>query len=299
MEELRVGIVGTGFIGRVHARSARLAGARLVGVAGSSPASGDRAAADLHAERAFASGDAAVEADPTSTWSASPRPTTSRPARAEQALAAGKHVVCEKPVALDGAGAQRLADAAASAGRVVAVPFVYRFHPTVHEARARVAAGELGRLRLLHGSYQQDWLLSPDDVNWRVDATLGGSTPGLRRHRFALVRPGRVRVPACEVAAAHRLTPRWRCPSGRRWPRPVRSRSVGRSSSWSARRSTPRSVGARHGSRPTPGRWARCSSARSRPGATGCGSSSTARRPRSPSTRRSPSGSGSAGASAR
>jgi predicted dehydrogenase len=79
-------------------------------------------------------------------------------------------------VALDGAGALRLADAAASAGRIVAVPFVYRFHPVVREARARVVAGRLGPLRLLHGSYQQDWLLSPDDANWRVDASLGGAS---------------------------------------------------------------------------------------------------------------------------
>jgi predicted dehydrogenase len=173
MEGMRAAVVGTGFIGRVHARSARLAGARLVGVAGSSPASGERAAAELHAERAFASGDAAVEADDVDVVHIA-TPNHLHEPLALKALAAGKHVVCEKPVALDGAGAQRLADAAASAGRVVAVPFVYRFHPTVREARARVAAGELGRLRLLHGSYQQDWLLSPDDVNWRVDAALGG-----------------------------------------------------------------------------------------------------------------------------
>ena len=88
----------------------------------------------------------------------------------------------------------------------MAVPFVYRFHPMVREARARVAAGELGRLRLLHGRYQQDWLLTPDDVNWRVDAALGGAVPGLRRHRLALVRPGRVRVglPHRPPAGPHR-----------------------------------------------------------------------------------------------
>ena len=173
MEGLRAAVVGTGFIGRVHARSARLAGARLVGVAGSSPASGQRAAHELHAERAFASGDEAVEADGVDVVHIC-TPNHLHETLTLKALAAGKHVVCEKPVALDAAGAVRIADAAAEAGKVVAVPFVYRFHPTAREARARVAAGELGRLRLLHGSYQQDWLLSPDDVNWRVDAALGG-----------------------------------------------------------------------------------------------------------------------------
>jgi predicted dehydrogenase len=79
-------------------------------------------------------------------------------------------------VALDGDGAQRIADAAAASGLVVAVPFVYRFHPMIREARARIAAGELGRLHLLHGHYQQDWLLTADDVNWRVDSARGGAS---------------------------------------------------------------------------------------------------------------------------
>ena len=175
MDALRTAVAGTGFIGRVHARSARLAGARLVAVAGSSPESGRRAADELGAERSFASGEELVEADGIDVVHIS-TPNHLHEPLALAALAAGKHVVCEKPVALDAAGALRIAEAAAAAGRVVAVPFVYRFHPTIREARARVAAGELGRLRLLHGSYQQDWLASPDDANWRVDAALGGAS---------------------------------------------------------------------------------------------------------------------------
>jgi predicted dehydrogenase len=175
MDALRTAVVGTGFIGRVHARSARLAGARLVGVAGSSPASGQQAAEELGAERAFASGEELVEADGIDVVHIA-TPNHLHEPLALKALAAGKHVVCEKPVALDGAGAQRIADAAAASGLVVTVPFVYRFHPIIREARARVAAGELGRLHLLHGHYQQDWLLTADDVNWRVDAALGGAS---------------------------------------------------------------------------------------------------------------------------
>jgi predicted dehydrogenase len=175
MEALRTAVVGTGFIGRVHARSARLAGARLVGVAGSSPASGQRAAGELGAEQAFASGEELVEAGGIDVVHIA-TPNHLHEPLALKALAAGKHVVCEKPVALDGNGAQRIADAAEASGLVVTVPFVYRFHPIIREARARVAAGELGRLHLLHGHYQQDWLLTPDDVNWRVDSTRGGAS---------------------------------------------------------------------------------------------------------------------------
>ena len=63
-----------------------------------------------------------------------------------------------------------------TASRIAAVPFVYRYYPTVREARERVRAGVAGPVRLLHGSYLQDWLLRPEDDNWRVDAELGGAS---------------------------------------------------------------------------------------------------------------------------
>jgi predicted dehydrogenase len=82
--------------------------------------------------------------------------------------------VCEKPLAVDRAQAERLIEAADGAARVATVPFVYRFHPAVREARARVRGGALGAVHLIHGGYLQDWLASADDGNWRVDADLGG-----------------------------------------------------------------------------------------------------------------------------
>jgi predicted dehydrogenase len=170
---VRVAIAGAGFIGAVHARSARLAGGRLVGVAASSPARSERAAASLGAERAFNSAEELVtsaEVDVVHICT----PNHLHRSLAEAALAAGKHVICEKPLALDADGAATLAVAAESAGVQAAVPFVYRYYPTVREARARVAAGTTGPVRLLHGSYLQDWLLRPDDDNWRVDSELGG-----------------------------------------------------------------------------------------------------------------------------
>ncbi len=173
--ELRVGIAGTGFIGGVHARSARLAGARLVAVAASSARSAAEAASLLHADRALASAEElVVDADVDVVHICTPNHL--HLPLAEAALAAGKHVVCEKPLALDAAGAQRLVAAATDSGRHAAVPFVYRFYPTVREARERVQAGEAGALHLLHGTYLQDWLLRPGDDNWRVDEDLGGAS---------------------------------------------------------------------------------------------------------------------------
>jgi predicted dehydrogenase len=172
---VRVAIAGAGFIGAVHARSARLAGGRLVGVAASSPARSERAAASLGAERSFASAEELVASDDVDVVHICTPNHLHRPLT-EAALAAGKHVICEKPLALDVLGAQALVDAAAEAGRQAAVPFVYRYYPTVREARERVRTGGTGPVRIIHGNYLQDWLLHPEDDNWRVDEHLGGAS---------------------------------------------------------------------------------------------------------------------------
>ncbi len=172
---LNAAIAGTGFIGRVHARSLRLAGVDLVGVAASSPESAAAAAAELGADRAYDTAEDLVRDERVDVVHVC-TPNHLHLPLAEAALAAGKHVICEKPLALDAAGAHRLVDAAAESGLQAAVPFVYRYYPTVREARERVGSGQTGPLRLLHGTYLQDWLLRPDDANWRVDEELGGAS---------------------------------------------------------------------------------------------------------------------------
>ena len=172
---LRAAIAGTGFIGRVHARSALLAGAHLAGVAASSRESARDAATALGADRGFDSAEELVR-DPDVDVVHVCTPNHLHLPLAEAALAAGKHVICEKPLALDVSGAQQLVEAAADSGLHAAVPFVYRYYPTVREARERVTSGETGAVRLLHGTYLQDWLLRPDDSNWRVDEQLGGAS---------------------------------------------------------------------------------------------------------------------------
>ncbi len=174
-EPLRVGIAGTGFIGAVHARSARLAGARIVAVAASTPARSADAAARLGAERAAESAEALVAADDLDVVHLC-TPNHLHAPLAEAALRAGKHVVCEKPLAMDAAEAEAVTAVADQSGQVATVPFVYRYHAMVREARARIAAGELGRVRLIHGGYLQDWLSNPEDDNWRVDPALSGAS---------------------------------------------------------------------------------------------------------------------------
>ena len=197
-EQLRVGIAGTGFIGSVHARSARLAGARVVSVAASSSKNAEAAAAALGADRAALSAEELVQ-DPELDVVHICTPNHLHQPLAEAALAAGKHVVCEKPLAMDAAGAESLVAAAAEASRQAAVPFVYRFYPTVREARERVRAGETGAVHLLHGTYLQDWLLRPEDGNWRVDENLGGAS-----RAFADI--GSHWCDLAEFVSGHRLT---------------------------------------------------------------------------------------------
>ena len=172
---MRSGIIGTGFIGGVHAYAVRAAGGVLAHVAGESPEHAAAAARRLGAEHACASAEELINADDVNVVHVC-TPNALHVPQAEAAIRAGKHVICEKPLATDPADARRLVEAAADAGLVAAVPFVYRFYPSVREARARIGAGDAGPLWLLHGSYLQDWLAGSDAVNWRVDPKLGGAS---------------------------------------------------------------------------------------------------------------------------
>jgi predicted dehydrogenase len=174
-DPVRFGIVGTGFMARVHAHAVRAAGGVVTRVAGSSPARAAEATPSLGAVGPVASV-AELVADPDVDVVDVCTPNHLHREMVELALAAGKHVVCEKPLALTDEDAQRLAHLAEQAGVVHAVPFVYRYYPTVREARERIARGDAGRLWLLHGTYLQDWLAGAADTNWRVDPGRGGSS---------------------------------------------------------------------------------------------------------------------------
>ena len=172
---LGVAFIGGGFMADVHSRAARAAGARIVGVTSSS-AAGSRAAAErIGAEGAFDDVDALL-ADPAVTVVHVVTPNASHHSLTVRVLDAGKHVVTEKPLATTVADAVDLEQRATAAGVVATVPFVYRFHPMVREARARVAAGQLGQLFSVQGSYLQDWLLAAADDNWRVSTEAGGAS---------------------------------------------------------------------------------------------------------------------------
>lgn len=175
MSKLGIAIVGTGMIGEVHRRAAILAGAIVRGVSASSPERAREVASAWDVPRAYRDIEEAV-ADPHVQVVHVCTPNHLHRAMAQAALEAGKHVICEKPLATTLEDAKALAALAASTGLTATVPFVYRYHPVVREARARIAQGDLGPLRLIHGSYLQDWLMDPASNNWRVDPALGGAS---------------------------------------------------------------------------------------------------------------------------
>jgi predicted dehydrogenase len=170
---LRVGVVGAGFMGRVHAEAARRAGATVVAATASSPERADAAAAAIGAERGYP-GITELLADSEVDVLHVCTPNITHAPVAAAALATGAHVVCEKPLATGVSEASGLASAVND--RVATVPFVYRFHPMVRELRARITAGEAGVLTTVTGGYLQDWLSQPTDDDWRVDSGQGGAS---------------------------------------------------------------------------------------------------------------------------
>ncbi len=172
--EILVGLVGTGFIGPAHLEALRRNNVRVVGLAESTAEMAQKKAAQLGIERGYASFEELI-ADPRITSVHLATPNNLHYPHAKAALLAGKHVVCEKPLAMNSQESAELVHLATEKDLVNAVNYNMRFYPAVQQARAMVQNGELGSLYILQGSYLQDWLLYPTDWNWRLEPKLVGS----------------------------------------------------------------------------------------------------------------------------
>jgi predicted dehydrogenase len=167
-------VVGTGFIGPVHVEGLRRAGVHVAGIVGSSPEKSQLAAEQLGLPRGYATLDD-VLADPAVDSVHLATPNRLHFAQAAAVLRAGKHVLCEKPLAMTSSETADLVRIAAESARAAGVAYNIRFYPLCHEAAARVADGSLGNILHVTGSYVQDWLLYDCDFNWRVLAEDGGN----------------------------------------------------------------------------------------------------------------------------
>jgi predicted dehydrogenase len=175
MSDIFGAVVGTGFIGPVHVEALRRLGRRMVGVVGSTPEKSREAAKRLNTSRSFETFDEMLR-DPQVSVVHLATPNHLHYEQCRLALEAGKHVICEKPLALNSRHTAELVKAARDAKRIGAVCFNTRFYPLCLEVRQRVTTGRLGTILHVTGSYAQDWLLQEDDFNWRVLADQGGAS---------------------------------------------------------------------------------------------------------------------------
>jgi predicted dehydrogenase len=173
-QTIGVGIAGTGFIGPAHLEGLRRNGINVIGLAEATPELATQKAADLGIPKAYPSFEAML-ADPAIDVVHLATPNLLHHPYAKAALLAGKHVVCEKPLAMTAAESAELVKLAAQTGKVNAINFNLRMYPLVQQARSLVRSGEIGELFILQGSYLQDWLLYETDWNWRLEPGLGGS----------------------------------------------------------------------------------------------------------------------------
>jgi predicted dehydrogenase len=174
MASVKAAVIGTGFIGPAHVEALRRLGVPVVGITGSSVERAREKADELRVERAYGDYREALT-DPEVSVVHICTPNRYHYPMAREALLAGKHVVCEKPLATTTEEAEDLVQVARESGRVAAENFNLRFYPLAQEMRARVRRGDLGRVYIVQGSYLQDWLLEETDWNWRLEPETGGA----------------------------------------------------------------------------------------------------------------------------
>ncbi len=174
MKRFKTAVFGTGFVGRVHLEAIRRLGyVQIYAIGEPEIEKGKRLADEFGAERVEADyrkilEDPAVDAVHICTPNALHFPM------AKDALLAGKHVICEKPLATTVAEAQELADLAAKMQRRNATFHNLRYYPMVQHMRRMREDGELGEILVVQGTYSQDWLLYDTDWNWRIDSKANG-----------------------------------------------------------------------------------------------------------------------------
>jgi predicted dehydrogenase len=173
MSHLRSAVIGAGFVGRAHIDALRRMGVSVLGVLGSSPDRAEASRAAMQLPRAYRSleelaGDSEVQVVHICT------PNHLHFEQAATLLRAGKHVMCEKPVAMTTQESAALIGLAREHRRAGGVCYNLRYYPLCQEARARIASGAIGEPRLVHGNFLQDWLFYPTDWNWRLETQLGG-----------------------------------------------------------------------------------------------------------------------------
>jgi len=174
-----MGLVGPGFVAAHHIDAVRRLGdVDVVAIAGSSQQSAERKAREYKVDGAYGNFDDLIR-DPDITVIHNTTPNHLHLAVSMAAFKAGKHVISDKPLALNSTEGRQLRDAALASGVAHVVTFNYRGNPLVQQARAMVASGETGAVSFVHGHYLQDWMADPNVYSWRSDPAKGGASSAL------------------------------------------------------------------------------------------------------------------------
>ncbi len=172
-DTITAAVCGTGFIGPVHIEALKRLGVSVKGVMGSSPEKSEVTRSAMGLEVTYDHFDQILEDDDIDSVHLAV-PNVLHYSMAKKALQAGKHVMCEKPLAMTSTESQELVELAKSTGLAAGVTYNVRFYPINLEAASQVRSGSIGRIFSVTGSYVQDWLMYDTDYNWRVLASKGG-----------------------------------------------------------------------------------------------------------------------------
>jgi predicted dehydrogenase len=175
MKLIKTAIFGTGFMGRVHLEAVRRVEAvQAAAIAGRNETAarklGDAFSIPSVDDYREVLRDPAIDAVHICT------PNAQHFSMAKDALQAGKHVICEKPLTTTAAEAEELVELAAKKGVRNCTCHNLRYYPMVQQMRRMREAGDLGDILVLQGTYSQDWLLYDTDWNWRVETKAGGAS---------------------------------------------------------------------------------------------------------------------------
>jgi predicted dehydrogenase len=174
MAGIGVAVIGAGFIGPVHVEALRRAGQRVVGILGVSNDESRSAAERLGLDKAYQDMDQVLRDEQVQAVHIA-TPNRLHFDLASRSLRAGKHVMCEKPLAMNSQESAELVRLAAETRLAAGVNYNVRYYPLCLEAAERVRQGTVGQIYHVTGSYVQDWLFYETDFNWRVLADEGGA----------------------------------------------------------------------------------------------------------------------------
>lgn len=173
---IKAGVIGTGFIGPIHVEAIRRTNlGEVVALVGSNEETARTKAAQLGIPRSYGDYRHLLRDDDIQVVHIC-TPNNLHYQMAKDSLLAGKHVVCEKPLTMTRKEAEELLEIVEKTGLVNAINFNVRYYPLVREARHKVAAGDVGNIYSIQGSYLQDWLFLDTDYSWRLEPELSGES---------------------------------------------------------------------------------------------------------------------------